>query len=190
MIANEHLTVEIASLRRRGLAAAPCAHPRRSAECPSLAILARGALTAGQQRHVRSCRHCRATRQAALRRSTYTAPATGAIAAVLIVGVLWSAWSTEAPARFPVPKTAIIEPAPRAIEAVWPAPLPSQRPRVRRMIPAAIPPLPVIRPLERFEPPKRTMQPAPVAAVAAPSPPALAPQPPPDVVGMLGLRVL
>ena len=190
MIGKERMTAEIAWMRRRGIAAAPERHPLRTPECPPLGALARERLTDAQRRHVASCRHCRSVREAAAQPRVSAAAALGGIAAALVIGLSWSSWRQPAPERFAAPEVQVAEPAPRAIEADWPEPLNLRSPGVRLPAPRTVPALPQIRPLERFHPPERGAAPVPVAALGGPSPPALEPAPPPDVVGMLGLRVL
>lgn len=190
MSVHEHLTAELAWMRRRGLAAAPPKHPLRTSACPSLGAVASGRLSATQRRHVERCRHCRSVRSAAEAPRLSAAPAVGALAAAVLVGVWLSAWQGRAPARFVAPALQVVEPAPRAVEAEWPAPLRLRAPGTILPAPTTTPPLPEIRPLERFEPPEHIATPMPLAALGAPNPPALEPAPPPDVVGMLGLRIL
>ena len=189
MTGNEQVSAKVEWLRRRGVAAAPDRHPLRTAECPSLGALARGRLSEQERRHVGGCRHCRSVRRAAVQTRFAAAPAVGAIAAAIAVGVLLSGWRQPAPARFTAPAVRVSEPAPRAIEANWPSPLRLRPPGVRLPAPAERS-LPTIRPLERFHPPERVTAPVPVAALGFPEPPALDPAPAPDVVGLLGLRVL
>ena len=186
----ESLIAEISWMRRRGLAAAPASHPLRSPDCPPLGALARGGLSGAQRRHVAECRHCRAIRAASADPSLLAVAPYGALAAVLAIGVWLTGWRQPVPERFSVPAVEVAAPSPRAVEAVWPAPLRLQAPDSPLPAPRALPPLPVIRPLERFHPPERFMELTPMAVLGGPMPPALDPAPPPDVVGMLGLRVL
>jgi hypothetical protein len=188
MTGNEHVTAEIGWLSRRGRAAAPGRHPLRTPACPPLGALARGALTEAGSRHAEACRHCRSVRRAgAAERNVYAGPAVGAIAAAMALAVFLSGWRQPEPPRFAPPAARVVEPAPRAIVTDWPAP---RLPGLRALTPPTAPALPVIRPLERFEPPLQTSAPAPIAALGGPTPPVLDPAPPPDVVGMLGLRIL
>ena len=187
MTGNEHLMAEIAWLSRRGRAAAPAIHPLRTAACPPLGALACGLLTDRQRIHVEGCRHCRCVRQAAVQPKPGFASAVGALAAALALAGFLSGWGRPEPARFTLPATQIVQPEQRAVEAGWPAP---KMPRLQALTPPVAPPLPVIRPLERFEPRLQTAPAVPVVAIGGPSPPVLDPAPPPDVVGMLGLRVL
>jgi hypothetical protein len=188
MTGNEHVTAELSWLRRRSVGAAPERHPLRTPQCPPLGALAEDRLSDEQRRHVARCRHCRGVQRADA--ETRTAPAAAAIAAALVMGALLAGWRHPAPERFAAPRLEAVQPAPRAVEAQWPAPLRLRPPGVRLPAPEPALPLPVIRPLERFHPPERTTTPMPVAALNAPGAPALAPEPAPDVVALLGLRVL
>ena len=164
----ENLTAEISWMRRRGLAATPKSHPLRTASCPSLGVLARGSLSAEQNRHVAGCRHCRAVREAGSESTTFPARAAGALAAALAVGVWLAGWQQPQPARFAAPVAPVVEPAPKAVEAAWPAPLRLRAPG--QSLPTPAPRLPVIRPLERFHPPQRSAEPVPVAVLGEPDP--------------------
>jgi hypothetical protein len=186
MTDSNHVMAEIAWLSRRGRAAAPAIHPLRTAACPPLGALACGLLTDRQRIHVEGCRHCRSVRQAAAQPKTGFAPAVGALAAGLVLAAFLAGWPRSEPARFAPPAARLVEPTPRAVEATWPAP---RLPRLRALTPPTSPQLPVIRPLERFEPPEQLTSPVPVA-LGGPAPPLLEPAPAPDVVSILGLRVL
>ena len=190
MSGEEHIRAEIASMRRRGLAAAPQGHPLRAPDCPSLGALAGGRLSETQREHVAECAHCRSLPRAAAESRIPAIPAFCAVAAVLVLAVLPHGWKQTAPARYAVTAVEQVQPAPSPVKTDWPAPLQLQAQGVPLPTPATVPPLPTIRPLERFSPPARVSAPVPVAALGGPSPPALEPVPPPDVVDMLGLRIL
>ena len=188
MSGNEHVTAELAWFRRRSIGAAPARHPLRTPHCPPLGALAQGRLSDEERLHAARCRHCRGVQRANV--ETRRAPVAAAIAAALAVAALLAGWSSPAPERFATPRVEAVQPAPRAVEARWPAPLRLRPPGVRLPAPEPSLPLPLIRPLERFHPPERATAPMPVAALNAPGPPALAPEPAPDVVALLGLRAL
>jgi hypothetical protein len=108
-------------------------------------------------------------------------------AALALAALFLTGWGSPEPMRFAAPTVQASEPAPRAVEAAWPAP---RLPRLRALTPPTTPRLPRIQPLERFEPPTQEASPVPLALLGGPPPPDLAPGPAPDVVGMLGLRLL
>ncbi|MCB9385831.1 MAG: hypothetical protein H6509_14545 [Bryobacterales bacterium] len=183
---HEHVTAELAWLKRRGREAAPARHPLRTPTCPSLATLARGELSAGELGHVTQCRHCQGVLHASEPPRRFAAPLAAGMAAALLVGLWLSGGS--ALERYEAPAARIAAPSPRAVEVDWTPPT-VRAPGVRLTLPAPTP-LPRIRPLERFQPPESREAPIPLAALGAPNPPRLEPAPPPDVVGLLGLRVL
>ncbi len=88
-----------------------------------------------------------------------------------------------------MPSAATVQPPPRALAAAESAP-PVMHASVARLPAHALGGLPVVRPLERFQPPRYRPNLVPLVVLAGPPPPTLEPAPPPDLAGMFSLREL